>query len=142
MFITLLLQSALDDLKRHLSHNGYPRGIISYNMNDVINKHQNKPKDIITVPEKEIFIVLPYLQSWTKVLGQIYICGAFLHVPNKFIYTCSTPPPPPPSYNVGHVFTLFLQSVNIVLGVGGEEATHFKMDNSAFLKFRFKNTGN
>ena len=94
MFITLLLQSALDDLKRHLSHNGYPRGIISYNMNDVINKHQNKPKDIITVPEKEIFIVLPYLQSWTKVLGQIYICGAFLHVPNKFIYTCSTPPPP------------------------------------------------
>ena len=95
MFITLLLQSALDDLKRHLSHNGYPRGIISYHMNDVINKHQNKPKDIITVPEKEIFIVLPYLQSWTKVLGQIYICGAFLHVPNKFIYTCSTPPPPP-----------------------------------------------
>ena len=53
-----LLQSALDDLKRHLSRNGFPRGIISYNMNDVINKHQNKPKDIITVPKKEMFIVL------------------------------------------------------------------------------------
>ena len=33
------------------------------------------------------------LQSWTKVLGQIYICGAFTHAPNKFIYTCSSPPP-------------------------------------------------
>ena len=32
-----LLQSALDDLKRHVSRNGYPRGIISYNMNDVVN---------------------------------------------------------------------------------------------------------
>ena len=24
-----------------------------------------------------------YLQSWTKVLGQIYICGAFSNAPNK-----------------------------------------------------------
>ena len=59
--IFLTKQFALDDLKRHLSRNGYPRGIISYNMNNVVNKHRNKPKDIITVPEKEIFIVLPYL---------------------------------------------------------------------------------
>ena len=43
-----LLQSALDDLK--WSGDGLPRGIISYNMNDVVNKHRNKPKDIITVP--------------------------------------------------------------------------------------------
>ena len=55
-----LLQSALDDLKKHLPRNGYPRGI-SYNVNDVVNKHQNKPKGIITVPKKYIFIVLPYL---------------------------------------------------------------------------------
>ena len=65
-----LLQSALDDLKRHLSRNGYPRGIISYNMNDVINKHRNKPKDIITVPQKEIFIVLPYLGIQSKIVTQ------------------------------------------------------------------------
>ena len=50
-------------------------------------------------------------------------------------------PPPPPSYNVGHVYTVFLQSFNIVLG-GGGEATHVKMDNSAFLKFCFENTEN
>ena len=65
-----LLQSALDDLKRHLSRNGHPRGIISDNMNDVVNKHRNKPKDIITVPKKEICIVLPCLGIQSKILTQ------------------------------------------------------------------------
>ena len=65
-----LLQSALGDLKRHLSRSGYPRGIISYNMNDVVNKHRNKPKEIITVPKKEIFIVLPYLGIQSKIVTQ------------------------------------------------------------------------
>ena len=65
-----LLQSALDDLKRHLSRNGYLRGIISYNMNDVVNKNQNKPKDIIAVPQKDIFIVLPYLGIQSKIVTQ------------------------------------------------------------------------
>ena len=37
-------------------------------MNDVINKHRNKPKDIITVPQKEIFIVLPYLDIQSKIV--------------------------------------------------------------------------
>ena len=32
---------------------------ISYNMNDVVNKHRNK--NIIRVPKKEIVIALPYL---------------------------------------------------------------------------------
>ena len=53
-----------------MSRNGYPRGIISYNMNDVVNKHRNKPKDIITVPKKEIFIVLPYLDIQSKIVTQ------------------------------------------------------------------------
>ena len=39
-------------------------------MNDVINKHQNKPKDIIAVPKKEIFIVLPYLGIQSKIVTQ------------------------------------------------------------------------
>ena len=39
-------------------------------MNDVVNKHQNKPKDIITVPKKEIFIVLPYLGIQSKIVTQ------------------------------------------------------------------------
>ena len=65
-----LLQSAVYDLKSRLSHNGYPRCIISYNMNDVVNKHRNKSKDIITVPKKEIFIVLPYLGIQSKIVTQ------------------------------------------------------------------------
>ena len=56
-------------------------------------------------------------------------------------------PHPPPPYNVGNVYTLFLQNFNIVPGGGGgggegEEATHFETDNSALLKLRFKNTEN
>ena len=66
-----LLQSALDDLNlSYLSRNGYHHGIISYNINDVVNKHRNKPKDIITVPKKEIFIVLPYLGIRSKIVTQ------------------------------------------------------------------------
>ena len=44
-------------------------------------------------------------------------------VTRKFIYTYSAPPIPPPSpYNVEHVYTLFLQSFNIVWGGGGINA--------------------
>ena len=65
-----LLQSALDDLKKLLSRNGYPRGIIPYKLNDVVNK-RNKPKDpITTVPQEEIFIVLPYLGIQNKIVTQ------------------------------------------------------------------------
>ena len=67
-----LLQSALDDLKMHLSRNGYPRGIISYNMDDVVNffKHRNKPGVITTVPKKQIFIVLSNLGIQSKIVTQ------------------------------------------------------------------------
>ena len=40
--------------------------------------------------------------------------------------------PPPPPYNVGHMYTLFLQSFNIVLGGGGGEATHYETHNCFF----------
>ena len=41
---------------------------ISYNMNDVVNKHRNK--DIITVPKKEIVIALPYLGIQSEFVTQ------------------------------------------------------------------------
>ena len=69
-FCSHLKQTVADDLKRHLSRNGYPGGIISYNMNDVVNKHRNKLKDIITMPKKEISIVLPYLGIQSKIVTQ------------------------------------------------------------------------
>ena len=52
------------------SHNGYRRVIILYNVNDVVNKHRNNPKDIITVPQKRNFIVLPYLGIQSKIVTQ------------------------------------------------------------------------
>ena len=45
-----------------------------------------------------LFLSVLSLQSWTKVLGQIYICGVFSHVPNEqpgansFTYVQPLPP--------------------------------------------------
>ena len=38
-----LLHSAIQDLRKLLLQNGYPQGIITYNVNDVLNRHRNKP---------------------------------------------------------------------------------------------------
>ena len=39
-------------------------GTVKYHMNDVIEKHQNKPKDPVqTVRKKEVLIVLPFLDK-------------------------------------------------------------------------------
>ena len=56
-----LLQFALDGLS------GYPMGNVRYHMNDVIEKHQNKPKDPVQkVKEKEVLIVLAFLGHHSK----------------------------------------------------------------------------
>ena len=57
-------------------------------------------------------------------MGQIYICGAFSHAPNQLSRANSSTlvqplPHPQPIYDVGHVYTLFLQSFNIVFERGG-----------------------
>ena len=57
-----LLQSALGDLRKLLLQNGYPQGIITYNINDVLSRSRNKPRSpVSTVPKKDIIILLPYL---------------------------------------------------------------------------------
>ena len=60
-----------------------------------------------------------------KSLGtNLHLWGFFTRAKQIHLHLFS--PSPPPSYNVGHVYTLFLQSFNIVLGVeGGGEAKHF-----------------
>ena len=56
-----LLQSALSDLKNSLLQNGYPRGVINYNVNDFIHKHKDTPSQpTLTVPKKDVILVLPY----------------------------------------------------------------------------------
>ena len=59
-----LLQSTLSDLKNSLLQNGYPRGVINYNVNDVLHKHKDRPSHVqptLTVPKKDVILVLPYL---------------------------------------------------------------------------------
>ena len=58
-----LLQAAVKDLRKLLLINGYPQGVITFNINDVLNKNKNKPNYPVqaTVPKKGILIVLPYL---------------------------------------------------------------------------------
>ena len=66
-------------------------------------------------------------KSWDK-----FTFVALFHTRQTNSSTLVQPLPLPPSYNVGQVYTLFLQSFNIVLLGGGGGATHFKTDNSAF----------
>ena len=57
-----LLHSAIQDLRKLLLQNGYPQGINTYNVNDVLNRHKYKPDTpVATVPKKDVIILLPYL---------------------------------------------------------------------------------
>ena len=58
-----LLQAAIKDLRKLLLQNGHPQGVITYNINDVLNKNGNKPNNPVPakVPKKDILILLPYL---------------------------------------------------------------------------------
>ena len=48
--------------KGFLLQNAYPQGIITFNINDVLNKNRKKPNDpVATVPKKDGIILLPYL---------------------------------------------------------------------------------
>ena len=58
------LQSTLSDLKNSLLQNGYPRGVINYNVNDVLHVHKHKDRPLqptLTVAKKDVILVLPYL---------------------------------------------------------------------------------
>ena len=67
-----LLRSSLNELRKLLLQNGYPIGVVSYNINDVLNRQQNRPKNpITTVPKKETILVLPYLGVQSKVMAMV-----------------------------------------------------------------------
>ena len=64
-----LLRSCLNELRKLLLQNGYPAGVINYNINDVLNRQQRKLKNpTTTVPKKEIILVLPYLGVQSKIV--------------------------------------------------------------------------
>ena len=52
----------IDTLKKTLLQNGYPRGVISYNINDVLDKQKDRlAEPTTTVPKKDVILALPYL---------------------------------------------------------------------------------
>ena len=64
-----LLQSTLFDLKNTLLQNGYPRGVLCYNINDVLNRQKNRSAEpATTVPKKDIILVLPFLGFQSEAL--------------------------------------------------------------------------
>ena len=66
-----LLRSGLNELRKLLLQNGYPAGIINYNINDVLNKQQNRTKNpTTTVPKKDIILVPPYLGSQSNIFAK------------------------------------------------------------------------
>ena len=80
-----LLRSCLNELGKLLLQNEYPAGVVNYNINDVLNRQQNKPKNpTTTVPKKEFetILVLPYSGVQSKIVTkQLKTCI------NKF-YDC------------------------------------------------------
>ena len=65
------LQSTVEDLKRLLLQNGYPQGIITFNINDVLNKNKNKNRPnepAATVPKKAVIVLLPYIGLHSNLL--------------------------------------------------------------------------
>ena len=67
----LLLRSSLDEVKMLLSKNGYPSGVVNYNINDVLSRQQNKINQGIQqpwYPKNEIRFVLPYLGLQSKII--------------------------------------------------------------------------
>ena len=81
-----LLRSSLSELRKLLSQNGYPAGIVNYNINDVLNRQQNRQREqITTVPKKEIQLILPFLGLQSNVITkQLKAC---INDINKF-YEC------------------------------------------------------
>ena len=66
-----LLRSCLDELSKLLLQNGYPAGVVNYNINDVLKRQQNKPRNpTATVPKKETVLVLPYLGVQSKIVSK------------------------------------------------------------------------
>ena len=58
------------ELKRLLSQNGYPQGIITFNINYVLNK--NKPNEpVAMVLKKDLIVLLPYIGLHSNLITKL-----------------------------------------------------------------------
>ena len=79
-----LLRSCLDELRKLLLQNGYPSGVNNYNINDVLNRQQNRPRNpTTTVPKNRsamrtcVAYELPWSQRFFLPLrgsGSLILC--------------------------------------------------------------------
>ena len=71
---------------RKLLQSDFPAGVINYNINDVLNRQQNRPRNPTTTGQKtETMLVLPFLEVQSKIVTkQLKTCI------NKF-YGCIDP---------------------------------------------------
>ena len=61
----------LDELRKLLLQNGYRSGVFNYNVNDVLNRQENRSKQpTITFPKKEVLLILPYLWIQSRILAK------------------------------------------------------------------------
>ena len=61
----------LFDLKNTLLQTDYPRGVLSYHINGVLNRQKNRSAEpTTTVPKKAIFLVLPYFGFQSEALAR------------------------------------------------------------------------
>ena len=73
--------------------NGYLRGVITFNINDVLNKNKNKPNNRVqaTAPKKDILIVLPYFglhsNQVTKRLNPAYTISTLSSISRSYSKT-------------------------------------------------------
>ena len=65
-----LLRSCLNELRKLLLQNGYPTGVIFYNISDVLNSRQQRrlKNPTTTVAKHKSILVLPYLGVQSKFL--------------------------------------------------------------------------
>ena len=65
------MSSSLDEMRKLLLQNGYPSGVLKYNINDVLNRQENRSKQpTTTVPKKEVPLILPYLGLQSRTLTE------------------------------------------------------------------------
>ena len=74
----------MNELRKLPLQNGYPAGVVNYNINDVLNRQQNRPRHpIITVPKKETILVL----FGVEVFVEFYAYTLILHA-KSFTASC------------------------------------------------------
>ena len=69
LFLTIIITSRNKRSEKAPLQNGYSQGVITYNINEVLNKNRSKPNNPVqaTVPQKDILILLPHLGLHWKI---------------------------------------------------------------------------